>query len=1638
MAHPVDRKIVELEFDNEQFNKNVRDTITAVKQGKNASILGESAAKSVSNLGSSLRVNAVSMLSGGLESFKSGLVSIGQKATDTIRLLGERALETAKGALQIVKISSTVVGGLAIAGGTKRALNLEHANFQLKGLLKDGKRVEAVMKDVNASVLGTAYGLDEAAVVASQFAASEIKASQEHGLMLEALRGVAGVAAMGGAEYSRVGQIFTTVAGQGRLMGDQLLQLSTMGLNAASTLKDYLNEIENTTSHTEEEIREMVSDGKIDFETFAKAMDWAFGEHATKANETFTGALSNLKAALSRVGAEFATPALEQLRKNFLAVIPVIDTFKNAMKPIFGLYKNITGRATQKAVDFLKPWESFDDEGNRVLPFVDGFTERFEVLAKYLRAIDLQGERVLDTLFDQIDTVFEIKDRLFNDIFTTDSDRYAAFARNLKFVANRLIDAIEYFGSARNQFLEALLVVIEDSFPGVQYLAEMFSPAIRTALLGIVKVRFAPMFSVVNNALSSTMSLASLGGFRDAGNAFSTFILSMQSLTDSELSQAILRFSNNLLQIISFFGNIGTGLIDGVFYLVQGVIEGVVWLAPGELVFAADALGDFKVSVSDANFGAKLERWGTEIGDWFRSLGTRLKGFGDRNPLVDLVNSIESFFDRVKVWTEDSALFAHFSKLCDRFVNDIKKGPKPVPEGFKEHEELLVGWLPRVASMLPHALIDAFKTASEAFKELIGKVGLDFSDLMGIVNSIILFFSAMLSKHLLGDVASDWLSFIEKFKQLDFSGFLSPFTSTDDPLSLASMINVFKAFGVTILTWDKVSQVGKIAMSIFLVIAALYALGSIGEGTAIQGIESIAILVAGMIASLALLSKSIKLLEPKQLFAIAGALMGVGLGVLVLAGAVRLMGAMRLATLLQGLAIIGVVIFGLTTVLRFFSKLGPNVVAAVSSIWIVSVVLGILAVTVALFGHMSLSSLLAGFLSIAAMLIGLVAALELLGATSGLAYSAAGSFVVVSAAMGVLAIALTLLSSMSAGESASGIGYFGAAVAALVVALTCFAVPGIAEGASAMIMVSGAFMALAIALAVLSALSFDALAILFIVFVGALTVLAVVSMAAQPLIPVLFAVAEALFTFGAMAALMGAAMLGLVLLIKFIASHGQTSVVLIANAISMAVSGLIGIIPQTATAIINVLSLALYAIIDTIPGHVSTISSMLSMLLGWLLQNLPMLVLNGGNAIAQILEKVRSAAPQAIQTGALLIQTASLALLESIPWLVTSAANLLLTGMFGAASFIRANHDAVYNAGKDIFLSLLSTIGDALGNFAGGIGNFLSGVKDRIFGESASFEDAGESLGSEVQTDLAAQQTSLSVFSESGGDKIASSMRESAAEQINLVSADTAENASHLVDSLDTQAIGTTFLEKGTAKAKNVSDFKSRGETSTQSVTSGFLLGTQTLASSAGGKVSEVVASVRDKSGSAYSDGYDVGSNFGAGLYRGIDRCIKPIADKAAELVRKNKKKNVDKKQEAGSPSRYTMRFGNDIGTQFDQSVTSALMHTAYVSGYFSSSTPRPFTFISDLRTLNLVPWDDRPAITPVFDLDEQGFKDEVSAFRFTGSIRGIDNAALYNNRIDENRSFEVRLNGNVDNTAITLAFELATLIKAKPIFMEA
>lgn len=343
MSATIDDRIVSLEFDNDQFEKGVGESLTTLEKLKE-SLKMDDAAKNLSAISDASKKVDLSTISDSVDQLSDRF--------STLRMVGLMALSNI---VDSVMGMAKKVGSALMApfnqiktGGWSRAMNIEDAKFQLEGL---GVAWKEVADDIDYAVSGTAYGLDAAAKAASQLTASGVKSGDA---MKSALRGISGVAAMANSSYEEISPIFTTVAGQGKLMTMQLRQLENRGLNAAATLGQALGK-------TEQEIRDMVTHGEISFDMFAKAMDDAFGEHAKDANKTFAGALSNVKAALSRIGAEFATPFIHSAIPVLNAVRNMINAIKGNMGDVFSIFERLStvigdvlAKKINRVTDFLK------------------------------------------------------------------------------------------------------------------------------------------------------------------------------------------------------------------------------------------------------------------------------------------------------------------------------------------------------------------------------------------------------------------------------------------------------------------------------------------------------------------------------------------------------------------------------------------------------------------------------------------------------------------------------------------------------------------------------------------------------------------------------------------------------------------------------------------------------------------------------------------------------------------------------------------------------------------------------------------------------------------------------------------------------------------------------------------------------------------------------------------------------------------------------------------------------------------------------------------------------------------------------------------------------------------------------------
>ena len=406
MSTSVDNRVVQMQFDNAQFEAGISQSLQTLERLDKALDSLESSggfsglSQSISDIGNNLEYAF---------SFKgvAALTTFKNVATDLYNFFKGTFSSLVSDYMPLDMISQM------ISGGRNRAQNIEQAKFQLKGLKVAW---EEVSEDINYAVDKTAYGLDAAAKAASQLVASGVEYGQVFGKtgnspMAKALRGISGLAAMTNSTYEDISQLFTTIAGKGRMQAEELNRFAYRGVNMAATMakefnivngfikgeeaekhlakyteetKKSIKELTKGYAITEADIRDLASKGGISFAMFSEASNAAFGEHATAANETYAGSLSNVRAALSRIGADFYQQHLEGMTKVFNSLRLAINAFRTSLQPAIAqlnrLDQAITGGMAKMfgSKGFGKITNAFAISADRILNIINQIRNAFE------------------------------------------------------------------------------------------------------------------------------------------------------------------------------------------------------------------------------------------------------------------------------------------------------------------------------------------------------------------------------------------------------------------------------------------------------------------------------------------------------------------------------------------------------------------------------------------------------------------------------------------------------------------------------------------------------------------------------------------------------------------------------------------------------------------------------------------------------------------------------------------------------------------------------------------------------------------------------------------------------------------------------------------------------------------------------------------------------------------------------------------------------------------------------------------------------------------------------------------------------------------------------------------------------------
>ena len=1214
------------------------------------------------------------------------------------------------------KIAGAMLDPL-ISGGKKRALNIEQAKFQFQGL---GMDVEQSMEDALYAVKGTAFGLDEAAVAASQFGASGIKSGEE---MQNALRGISGVAAMAGAGYSDIANVFTKVAGQGRVMGDDLNRLGTRGINAAATLAEFFNKTSDGANKTEADIRAMVTKGEIDFNTFAMAMSEAFGEHATKANETYTGSLSNMRAALARIGAAFYTPHFESMRRIFNALTPVIDDVSDALQPMVQWFERASKIKANNIVKFL---EGLDLSWLRII--MRPIVQIFDNLTRAAAAMGKIVGGALRTAFPPatgaqiyaiVSAIRDFTSRLVlvgptaDKVQRTLAGFFAIFGIGWEIVKALASMLVDVFG----EIFKGSGIVLDATASFGDFMVSILE-AIRAGD-GLEK-----FFGRIGGALKTVIGwLRNFGTF--IGNIFSNMDF---SVAEKAVDRVTTRFRP--LQIIM-------DAIAGVWKSITGNMGSVwdmAWGIGSAISGAFSSLGSYLYdALSNIDYNAVLDAINTGL---FAGLVVIIKKFLGDLTTSDPFEGKLGFLDTIK------DAFGGLTDALDQMQTTLKVGTLVLIAGAVA---LLTG------SLVALSMIDSEGMA----KGLLGITAMmgQLVAAMAMINGINVAggsvrLAVIDGGMILLSVAINILaSAVRKMSDLDWEELATGLVGVIGlvaALGLAAKLisghaggMITAGIGLTIL-----------AVAIRILVGAVEDFSALNWSEIAKGLTG----VAGLLTALGLFARFGKVGN-------MGVLSGVGIillatGIKMLVDAVGDFAKYNWQEIAKGLTSIAGLL-GIIAIFAATSGGGASLILTGVALVVIANALGTLAEVLGTMGGMGWEEIAKGLTALAGALAIIAGAMALM---TGAIFGAAALYIVAEA-LTSLAPALQTMGGMGWDEIARGLTVLagGLVIIAGAMALMTGALPG----AAALLVVAAALTVLTPVLQALGQMSWQELLTGLAALAGVFVVLGVAGLVLAPLVPVLLGLGAAIGLLGIGVALAGAGVMlfasalialsaaGAVGAAGFVAFVGTILSVLpiILNAIKDVLVGVLNIIIEITPLIGEAIKAIILTMIDVVisltpevgrmfsvllmeiiriinthaPDVVATLLLMLDLMLNALVEAIPKMVDAGMKILAGFLKGIADNIGDVVNTAVDIVTNFLDAIAKRLPDIIESGVNLIVSFIEGLSTAIDNNSQRMADAGWDLAGSIIQGMIDGLWAGVERVGSAARGVASSAWNAAKSF-----------------------------------------------------------------------------------------------------------------------------------------------------------------------------------------------------------------------------------------------------------------------------------------------------------------------------
>lgn len=1347
MSKTIDERVVEMRFDNKQFEQNVQTSISSIeKLEKSLNLKG--ASKGLDDVNAAAKNCNMTPLSNAVETVKMRFSALEVMAVTALANITNSALNAGKNIVSALTIDP-IKTGFQEYETQINAVQTILANTQSKGTTID--QVNAALDELNKYADQTIYNFTEMTRNIGTFTAAGVDLDKS----VTSIKGIANLAAASGSNAYQASTAMYQLS-QAIAAGKVSLQDWNSVVNAGMGGQLFQDALTRTAEH---------------FGTNMDAMIEQYGSF--RASLTEGGWLTT----------EVLTETLTQLSGAYSEADLIAQGYtEEQAKEITKLAQTALDAAT-KVKTFTQLWDTLKESVQ------SGWTQSWEIIiGDFEEAKELLTE-VSNALGNMVNASAEARNKMLQD--WKDLGGRTAL---IEAVRNAFEGVLSIIKPVKEAFREVFPPMTGEQLynltVGLQELTEKFKMGEETA--NNLKRTFKGVFALFDIGLQGVKAL--VGGFADligyvapAGDgilgftaSIGDFIVSIDEAIKSSdafnkaiegignflkpIADGIKTFVKTVADAFSEFANVDTSGLDNFADKVQTRFEPFVKL--GELVKKA-----FEGIIGIVEKAAPvLLKLGSIVANAFGNLGEAILTAFDTasfDPILDLINTglfsailigVKKFIDSLSEITENGGgILGSFKDILD--------GVKGSLEAWQS--SLKAGTLLKIAgamAILTAAIVALSLVDSEKLNASLGALSVLFVELLG---SMAIFEKIMNGAAIKGMGQLTIAMIGMSTAVLILAGAVQKLSGLDWDELLKGLVGVAGLSAILVASATALSKTSKglikgsaglvvFAAAIRVLVGAVEDLGALDVGSLAKGLIGVGVLCT----ELALFLKATDLDG-------MGVLKGTGLVLLaasinILANAVGAFGALDISTLLKGLSAVAVVL----TELAVFTKVTANakhVISTATAMTILGAAMLVFGEAVEKMGNLTWGEIGRGLTTMAGSMAAVTVAMNLL--PKGMMSKATG-MVEVGAALLIIGEAVRNMGGMSWDEIARGLVTLAGSMTILVVALN--AMKTALPGAAAVLTVSAALAIFTPVLKSLGNMSWESIAKGLVALAGSFTVLGVAGVALGPLTPAILGLSAAIAVLGVGCLAAGAGILAFSTGLSALAVSGAAGaaslvvavssilslIPLLFEAIGEGILSLAGVIanggPAIAEAFTVLVLAAVEALVTAVPAVVDGLFVLVDSVLSALVEHTPIIVEQLFDILIGIIQAITTKLPELIVAGVELLMAffdgvidalsgidvnvlikgiAGIGLLSAIMLALSAVASLVPGAMLGVlgmgaviaelALVLAAVGALAQIPGLEWLIgeggNLLQGIGTAIGQFVGGIvGGFMSGVSSQF------------------------------------------------------------------------------------------------------------------------------------------------------------------------------------------------------------------------------------------------------------------------------------------------------------------------------------